>query len=162
LSLDPIAAATPPVMQSPRNIHMKTRWRNPDSARATSAGWAAYSTGGGAYFTAPPHQQGMDATPTEARRFRGLPRTTLLGFSVRVATTRRARLLGLALLRRERAGEGLLIPGCRSVHTFGMRVPLDLIFLDRDERIVRIARGIPPRRIIRCSGAHSVLELPSS
>ena len=47
-----------------------------------------------------------------------------------VATTVSSRLLGLALLRREHAGAGLLIPRCRSVHTFGMRFPIDVLFLD--------------------------------
>ena len=35
------------------------------------------------------------------------------------------------LLDRHRAPEGLLIPRCRSVHTYGMRFPLDLLFLGR-------------------------------
>ena len=58
--------------------------------------------------------------------FVALERSGLLGLEVPVATTRLSRLLGLALLRRRRAGAGLLIPRCRSVHTFGMRFPLDL------------------------------------
>ena len=94
-------------------------------------------------------------------RFRRLPRKSLLGHDVPVAATRCSRLLGLALLRRERAGEGLLIPRCRSVHTFGMRFPLDLLFLDEEERIVSLHRCVPPGRIVRCPAAVSVLELPS-
>ncbi|HEU4979770.1 MAG TPA: DUF192 domain-containing protein [Solirubrobacterales bacterium] len=94
-------------------------------------------------------------------RFRGLEPAEILGRAVPVATTRRSRLLGLALLRRERAGEGLLIPGCRSVHTFGMRFPLDLLFLDERSRVIELRRELPPRRIARCSAAAAVLELPS-
>jgi uncharacterized protein len=97
----------------------------------------------------------------EPRRFDGLLRDELLGFRVPVASSRRSRLLGLALLDRERAGEGLLIPRCRSVHTFGMRFPLDLIFLDARGTVVEIRRQVPSRRLVRCPRAESVLELPS-
>ena len=94
-------------------------------------------------------------------RFRRLERAELLGFDVPVATSLLSRLLGLALLARERAGAGLLIPRCRSVHTLGMRFPLDLAFLDDDGRVVELHRGVPPGRFIRCAAAMAVLELPS-
>jgi hypothetical protein len=81
---------------------------------------------------------------------------------VPVATTRFARLLGLAHLDRDRAGAGLLIPRCRSVHTFGMRFDLDLLFLDRGGAVVSARLAVPPRRLIRPqSGAFAVLELPA-
>jgi uncharacterized protein len=85
----------------------------------------------------------------------------MLGFEVPVASTPVSRLLGLALLPASRAGAGLLIPRCRSVHTCGMRFPLDLVFLDGEDRVVELRRGVPPGRLIRCPGAMSVLELPS-
>ena len=78
-----------------------------------------------------------------------------------VATTVTSRLLGLALLGRERAGPGLLIPRCPSVHTFGMRFPLDLLFLDEQYRVIELRRSVQPCRLIRCPGAMAVLELPS-
>ena len=94
-------------------------------------------------------------------RFRGLPRRRVGGLLVPVANGRRSRLLGLAWLDRERAGAGLLIPRCASVHTFGMRFPLDLLFLDRDGAVLEVRRGVPARRMVRCRGAHTVLEIPS-
>jgi uncharacterized protein len=95
-------------------------------------------------------------------RFRRLERIEVLGFEVPVATTLPSRLLGLALLGRERAGAGLLIPRCRSVHTFGMRFRLDLTFLDGSGRAVELRREVPPGRFIRCAAAMAVLEVPSS
>jgi uncharacterized membrane protein (UPF0127 family) len=95
------------------------------------------------------------------RRFRRLGRTRLLGLEVPVATSLPSRVLGLALLSRECAGPGLLIPRCSSLHTFGMRFPLDLIFLDGGRRVVAIRRDVPPRRIATCASAEAVLELPS-
>jgi uncharacterized protein len=94
-------------------------------------------------------------------RFRGLEQAEILGATVPVASGPPSRLLGLALLRRDRAGAGLLIPRCRSVHTFGMRFPLDVLFLDEDDRVIELRRAVPPCRVIRCAGAMAVLELPS-
>ncbi len=94
------------------------------------------------------------------RRFRDQPRAEVWGRRVPVALSRRARLLGLALLDRRGAGAGLLLPGCRSVHTFGMRFPLDLVFLDRNLRAVSWRRAVPPGRVAFERGAQAVLELP--
>ena len=92
-------------------------------------------------------------------RFHRLPRASVLGFEVPVATTWSARLLGLAMLDRDLAPAGLLIPSCRAVHTLGMRFELDLVFLDRDERVVELRRSLRPARFARCGAAASVLEL---
>ena len=94
-------------------------------------------------------------------RFRCCTHQRSLGFEIPVATTWLSRLLGLALLTRERAGAGLLIPGCRSIHTLGMRFPLDLLFLDRGGRVIRICHDVPAGRIFRDRRADAVLELPS-
>ena len=74
------------------------------------------------------------------------------------AATVGARLLGLAFLRELPPAHALLIPRCRSVHTFGMRFALDVVFLDARGRVLRVARGVPPRRVARCPGAYAVLE----
>ena len=96
-----------------------------------------------------------------AARLDRLPTALVLGRRVPVAVGRRARLVGLAGLERARAGAGLLIPGCRSVHTFGMRFALDLVFLDREMRPVSIRHGVAPGRVAFSPAAHAVLELPA-
>lgn len=96
------------------------------------------------------------------RRLARLPRASVIGFEVPVAETLAARLLGLAMLDAERAGTGLLIPRCRSVHTFGMRFPLDVFFLDPEDVVLEVRMGLPPRRVARCAAATAVLELPAS
>ena len=107
----------------------------------------------------------MAAVPTWkgmlSRRLSGLPRRCVCGSLVPVAGGFRARLLGLGRLPREQAGSGLLIPRCASVHTFGMRFALDLVFLDRHGRPLSIRRGVPPRRFAWQRGAAAVLEIPS-
>lgn len=79
---------------------------------------------------------------------------------VRVADTPRARLLGLAGLHEPPCGAGLLLPRTRSIHTFGMRFALDLAWLDRDGRVVRLDRAVPPCRMRACRSAHAVVEVP--
>jgi uncharacterized protein len=96
-----------------------------------------------------------------ARRFAGLPTATIGGQEVPVAAGLRARLLGLAGLELEIAGSGLLIPRCSSVHTFGMRFALDLLFLDSARRPLAVRRAVPPRRLAGHRGADAVLELPA-
>jgi uncharacterized membrane protein (UPF0127 family) len=100
---------------------------------------------------------GQGAAP---RRFSGLPTTRVCGRRVPIATTRLSRLLGLALLDRPAAGPGLLLPRCRCVHTFGMRFPLRLVFLDEAARPVSVRDRVPPRRIASERRARAVLELP--
>jgi len=95
-----------------------------------------------------------------ALRLRGLPTTEVCGHRVPIAATRASRLLGLALLDRGKAGAGLLIPRCRSVHTFGMRFPLRLVFLDEAARPISVRRRVPPRRFALDRRARAVLELP--
>ena len=99
--------------------------------------------------------------PKPPRRFRGLRRRRVVGREVPVAEGFGARLLGLALLRRERAGPGLLIPRCSSVHTFGMRFALDLAFLGEGGEVLARRMAVPPSRFIRCRGARAVLEIPA-
>jgi uncharacterized protein len=95
------------------------------------------------------------------RRFRGLRRTVICGHAVPVADSRPVKLLGLALLDRSRAGAGLLLPRCRSVHTFGMRFALDVAFLDRDGAVLSHALAVPPHRVVGDRRASAVLETPS-
>ena len=77
---------------------------------------------------------------------------------MRVARSRWARLRGLAFTR-EPPAEPLLIPRCRSVHTFGMRFPIDLVWLGRGGRVLRIDRYVGPWRVRSCPRAIEVLEL---
>jgi uncharacterized membrane protein (UPF0127 family) len=76
-----------------------------------------------------------------------------------VARSFRARLLGLAFRRAPPDDAALLIPGCRSVHTFGMRFALDLVWLDREGFVVAVDRSVRPGRVRVCRAAVAVLEV---
>jgi uncharacterized membrane protein (UPF0127 family) len=84
-----------------------------------------------------------------------------LGGGLRVATASSylARLRGLTALAGLDHDAGLEIPRCRSVHTVGMRFPLDLVWLGGDGAVVRVDRGVRPFRLRSCRGARSVIEV---
>jgi len=94
-------------------------------------------------------------------RFRRLPTAEVASHRVPVAVTLLSRLLGLAFMRPERAGQGLLIPRCRSVHTFGMRFALDLDFLDECGALISRRADVPANRIVSERDADAVLETPA-
>ena len=92
-------------------------------------------------------------------RLDGLPGRELTGgYRVAEADSRAARMKGLAKLDALPERLALHIPRCRSVHTFTMRFPLDLIWLGKDGRPVRIDRAVPPNRMKLCLRARSVVE----
>lgn len=95
------------------------------------------------------------------KRLSRLPVAEVGGLVFPVAADRRARLLGLAWLDRPDALPGLLIPDCACVHTFWMRFPLDLHYLDGRGALVAERLAVPPRRIVYRQGAEMVLEVPA-
>lgn len=81
---------------------------------------------------------------------------------VEIASTPLSRMKGLLGKNSLPRGEGLLITSCRSVHTFGMKFPIDIIFLSRENRVVAVRKNTPPNRLTRIHlSASSVLELPA-
>jgi uncharacterized membrane protein (UPF0127 family) len=91
-------------------------------------------------------------------RFEGLPRRALAGGVILVeASGGKARRRGLSRLGSLPADHALRIR-TTSVHTFGMRFALDLIWLDKHGTAVRVDRNVPPRRLRACLRARSVVE----
>ena len=85
-----------------------------------------------------------------------------LAARVKVADSFFSRLRGLLGASSLPQGEGLWIVPCKGVHTFGMRFPIDVLFLDKDNRVVQSIVNIRPNRytpIFRA--AVSALELPA-
>jgi len=78
-----------------------------------------------------------------------------------LAETPLARLRGLLGRSDLPAGEGLLLRPAGSIHTAFMRFPIDAVFLDRADRVLKVAHELPPWRMAGCRGARAVLELPA-
>lgn len=58
-------------------------------------------------------------------------------------------------------GDGMLIDAAPSVHMFFMRFPIDVVFLDRDWKVVRVVHGLRPWRVAGARRAVAALELPA-
>jgi uncharacterized membrane protein (UPF0127 family) len=100
----------------------------------------------------------LPSTPPQIHLL-GLPRRALAGgLVVLEASTRRARRRGLSRVDGLPRDHALLLPGCRSVHTIGMRFALDLLWLDRDGALLRLDRDVPARRVRTCARASAVVE----
>jgi uncharacterized protein len=78
-----------------------------------------------------------------------------------VADNPLTRLKGLLGKRGLAQGEGLLIRPAGSVHTCFMRFPIDVVFLDRDLRVIDVVHELRPWRLAGRRGARAVLELPA-
>jgi hypothetical protein len=70
-----------------------------------------------------------------------------------------SRLFGLLARRRLSRGEALLLAPCASVHTCFMRYAIDVVFLNRRGRVLKVVERLPPWRWTGCRGAHATLEL---
>jgi hypothetical protein len=71
---------------------------------------------------------------------------------------RRKGLLGRTCLP---PGGGLWIVPCESVHTFFMKFPIDLVYIDRNKKVRKVRSDVPPWRLSACLSAHSIIELPA-
>ena len=78
-----------------------------------------------------------------------------------VALTGWERARGLLGRKELRPGEGLLIPHCRTVHTFFMRFPIDVAYLTAQNCVVKIVEDLRTFSISGCLRAASVLEMPA-
>ncbi|HMH08559.1 MAG TPA: DUF192 domain-containing protein [Terriglobales bacterium] len=90
-------------------------------------------------------------------------RNAYLAIHLRLAATHWSRFRGLMAtdVVRFPAGEGLWIVPCHGVHTFAMRFPIDVVYLDGDKVVVHMEENLKPWRVapVRMRAA-SVLELP--
>jgi uncharacterized membrane protein (UPF0127 family) len=90
-----------------------------------------------------------------------LTKNTWLSTTVRKADNFLTRLVGL--LRRTSLGpeEALWLIPSKGVHTFGMRFPIDVIFLNENNKVIDIIQDMAPNRLSRLHwSAQSILELP--
>ena len=85
----------------------------------------------------------------------GRPQETTVG----VATRWWSRMRGLWPGDRWPAFDILQLPGCRAVHTFAMRVPIDVVFSDADGRVTTVHGALPPWRAVFDRSASCTWEM---
>jgi uncharacterized membrane protein (UPF0127 family) len=94
-------------------------------------------------------------------KVRNETRKTVLADAAEVADTSAKRRTGLLKHSRLEPGDGLWIRPCESVHTFFMKFPIDLVYLDKRLKVRKVRHAVPAWRLSACLTAHSVLELPA-
>lgn len=78
---------------------------------------------------------------------------------VEVAASMFARMRGLIGRPSLPADQGLLIEACGSIHTIGMRFPIDVVFLNRTWQVCRVVRQVRPGRLMVWCGWHGLRAL---
>lgn len=68
------------------------------------------------------------------------------------------RLMGMLKLRGCNRQTAYWFPCCRSIHTWGMSFAIDVVALDREQKIVGVYRNIQPGQFLRCPEAYSIVE----
>lgn len=102
----------------------------------------------------------MDAF-REVVRVANTTRNSCLGEQIGVADTSLRRMVGLLGQRTLAPGSGLYIIPSQAIHTFGMSFAIDVIFVDKKDRVVGVREAVPPQRITRPFWkALGVLEVP--
>jgi uncharacterized membrane protein (UPF0127 family) len=79
-------------------------------------------------------------------------------YTVRLATSFFARVVGLLDRKICANGEVLVLAPCNSIHTFGMCESLDVAFVDKDGRVRTCARALKPGKTLKDKQAVCVLE----
>lgn len=78
---------------------------------------------------------------------------------LRIAQTFWQRLMGLLGTSRLAPEQGLLICPCSSVHTVGMRYPIDVLFLDKNLKVLKVISSLPAMRAVVCLKSCMALEI---
>ena len=84
---------------------------------------------------------------------------TAVATAVEVANTRKERRRGLLGRTFLGPAEGLVIAPCAAIHTAFMQFPIDVVFLDREGRALKVVHRLQPWRIAVSLKARSVVEL---
>ena len=98
---------------------------------------------------------GSSLVLTNTRHDRVVARTLLTAFDSRSRRT--------GLLKHDALPEGsaLIIAPTQAIHTFSMRFAIDVAFISKDGRVLKVRHAVPPRRIAVALRAFAVIELPA-
>ena len=95
-------------------------------------------------------------------RIENSSRGTELASDAEVARSYWSRLVGLLGRSSLPAGEALVLERCTSIHTAFMRFSIDVVYVDRERRVVKAVADLKPFRLSAAlRGARSAIELPS-
>jgi uncharacterized membrane protein (UPF0127 family) len=85
----------------------------------------------------------------------------VLGNRIRMAQGWKDRLIGLLGSSNLEEGSGLWLKPCKGIHTIGMRYSIDVVFMDKANRVQKVILNVLPFRMCPAKGkTHSVMEFP--
>jgi uncharacterized membrane protein (UPF0127 family) len=95
-------------------------------------------------------------------RVENVTRGAVLAHNAQVADNIVTRFLGLQGRARLDEGHGMVIRPCSGIHTMFMRFPIDVLYVNKEDRVVHVEAAIPPWRVGRVMRvSHYVVELPA-
>jgi uncharacterized membrane protein (UPF0127 family) len=97
--------------------------------------------------------------PDAAVQLHRLEDGAVIAARVECAFDRASRRRGLLGRNGLAPGTALVIAPCRAVHTWFMRFPIDVVFVSRDGRVVKVRGSLPAWRMTGTLGARAVVEL---
>jgi uncharacterized membrane protein (UPF0127 family) len=83
----------------------------------------------------------------------------VLAYRGRMADNFKTRTVGLLGDVRLHEDEALIIKPCWSIHTFFMRFPIDVLFLDKHGKVRKLIHSMPAWRMAASWGAHDTIEM---
>ncbi len=93
-------------------------------------------------------------------RLRNATTGEVVATEVKVAQGWFERMLGLIARKHVDPAEGIWFDDCSVIHTIGMQTEIDVIFLDKDDRVIRTVCSVPQNKFaLACRGARTVVEL---
>lgn len=73
------------------------------------------------------------------------------------------RMKGLLGKKELKKGQALVLKPCNSIHTFFMRFPIDVLFVDKDNRVIEAISKVQPFRLTYIYfNAALAIELPTA
>ena len=92
---------------------------------------------------------------------KNMSQNTIIASKGSLADTFFSRLKGLLCTKKLDQGKGLIIRPCNSIHTVGMKYAIDVVFLDSQDKIIKIINYMPAGMFSLCIGSSYVVELPA-
>jgi uncharacterized membrane protein (UPF0127 family) len=84
-----------------------------------------------------------------------------INIEIKVVETFFSKFLGFMF--KKNVKYALLFKNCRSIHTFFMRFNLDIVFLDKENKVIKVVRNVKPFRVVLpIKNSFSILEIPSN
>ena len=84
---------------------------------------------------------------------------TIVAAQTLIAKTYWQRFLGLMFRKSMETSEALVFYRAPSIHMFFMNFAIDVIFLDKNMRVVKIVSGLKPYRLANCFNSYCTIEL---